>query len=157
MSHPLGDPGSCRGHAFYDFLMVDLQISPVKLLPGVGHGQTFYDFVRVDLQISPVELLFGVGTEQTFYDFVRVDLQISPVKLLHGVGNGQTFYDFWQSPFTPYGGLGGSTSRGSAFWISCSFVTCKSHGVGEARLSKPIGSLMSKCPMCRHVQESRGW
>ena len=34
MSQPLGDPGLCRGHAFYDFLKVDLQISLVKLLPG---------------------------------------------------------------------------------------------------------------------------
>ena len=124
---------------------MDLQISPLNLLVAVCAEQGFYDFVRVDLQISPAKLLSGVGTEQTLYDYMRVALQISPTKLLLAVCAEQAFYDFWKSPFTPYGGLGGSTSRGSAFWLSCAFVTCKSHVVGEGRPSKTGGFLMSMC------------
>ena len=103
----MGDPGLCRGRAFYDFLRVALQITPMKLLSGVCDGQAIYDFLRVDLQISPMKLLSAVCPEQAFYDFVRVHLQISPIKSLNEVGHGQPFYDFWKSPFTPYGGLGG--------------------------------------------------
>ena len=32
--------------------------------------------------------------------------------------------------------LGTSTFATPAFWLSCSFVTCKSHAVGEGRPSK---------------------
>ena len=38
MSQPSGDPGLCRGHASYDFLRVDLQNSPVKLLVGIARA-----------------------------------------------------------------------------------------------------------------------
>ena len=48
MSRPLGDPGLCRGHAFYGFLTVDLQISPVKLLVGFTVGCVLQCLVLVE-------------------------------------------------------------------------------------------------------------
>ena len=53
MSRPLGNPGLCDGHAFYGFLRVDLQISPVMLLSGLC--------VRCVLQcFAPVEANFFI-------------------------------------------------------------------------------------------------
>ena len=48
MSRPLGDPGLGRGHAFYGFLRVDLQISPVKLLVGFSVACVLQCFVPVE-------------------------------------------------------------------------------------------------------------
>ena len=48
MSQPLGDPGFCDGHAFFDFLRVDLQISPVKLLPALARACDLQCFALVE-------------------------------------------------------------------------------------------------------------
>ena len=46
MSYPLAQPLVCRGDAFRDFVSIDLQISPVKLLAGLCDGHAFYDFFK---------------------------------------------------------------------------------------------------------------
>ena len=48
MSYPWGDPALCDGHAFYDFLRVDLQIFPVKLLVGFCVAWFLQCFVQVE-------------------------------------------------------------------------------------------------------------
>ena len=48
MSRPLGHPGLCVGHAFHDFLRVDLQIPPVKLLVGLTGACVLQCFVLVE-------------------------------------------------------------------------------------------------------------
>ena len=41
----------CRGDAFYDFLRVDLQISPVKLLPGLARACVLQCFSLVEANL----------------------------------------------------------------------------------------------------------
>ena len=47
--------------------------------------------------------------------------------------------------------LGTSTFVTLAFWLSCCFVKCNSHAIGEGRLAKPGGFLTSMCLKRRTV------
>ena len=114
MSQPLGDPGLCRGHAFYDFLRVDLQISPVKLLPAFALRCVLQCFVEVE-----AHFFIDVSANSATSFMVRVRFTV-----------------LLQIAVRQFCELDTSTFATCAFWLSCSFVTCKSHVVGEGRPSK---------------------
>ena len=123
MSQPLGDPALCHGHAFYAFLRVDLQISPVKLLPRLTPSCVLQCFVQV---------------EANFFIYVlsnSVTVFLSPLRF-----TGRLRFAVRQ-----FCELDTSTYASTAFWLSCSFVTCDSHVVGEGRPSKIEGFFMSMC------------
>ena len=119
MSWPLVDPGLCRGHAFYDFLKVDLQISPVKLLPGFTARCVLQCFVSVEANFF---IDASANSATAFMGIVRfaVLLQIAV----------QHFCE-----------VDTSTCATMAFWLSCFSVTGKSHTLGEGRASLPGGNL----------------
>ena len=119
MSESLGDPGLCDGHAFYGFLRVDLQISPVKLLPRLAPSCVLQCFVQVDAHFF-IDVLSNSATA------FMVQLRFT-VLLRFAV---RQFCE-----------LDTSTYASSIVWLSCSFVTCDSHVVGEGRPSNPGGVL----------------
>ena len=57
--------------------------------------------------------------------------------------------DFLEIAIRQFSELGTSIVATPAFWLSCSFVTCKSYGLVRVDFQKPIGFLMSKCPKHR--------
>ena len=114
MSRPLGDPGLCRGHAFYGFLKVDLQISPVKLLVGLCVRCVFQCFVQVESHF-----------------FIDVSANSATALLCR-----MRFAVLLQLAVQQFCELDTSTYASSIVWLSCTFVPCNSHAVGEGRLSK---------------------
>ena len=119
MSQPLGDPALCRGHALRDFMRVDLQISPVKLLLAGALRCVFQCFV-------PVEACFCRDVSANSASAFMCPL---------------CFTGHLRFAVRQFCELDTSTCVTSAFWLSCSFVTCDSHVVGEGRWSNPGGNL----------------
>ena len=141
MSQPLGDPGHCRGHAFYAFLRVDLQISPVKLLIENTARCVLQCFVQVEAHFF-IDVLSNSAT--AFMGHLRFTVRLR----------------FAVRQFCE---LDTSTYASTAFWLSCSFVTCDSHVVGEGRCSITGVFLTSmclnrrtvvseQCPMCTNLR-----
>ena len=139
MSQPLGDPALCGGQPFHGFLRVDLQISPVKLQPRLCRGHAFYGFLRVDLQISPVKSLpvccapcvlqCFVQVEADF--FIDVSANSATAFLVH-----VRFTVRLRFAVRQFCELDTSTYASSIVWLSCTFVPCNSHAIGEGRVSK---------------------
>ena len=100
--------------------------------------------VRIDLQISPVKLLPAVALPCVFQCFVPVE-----ACFCRDVSANSASAFMWSLCFTghlrfavrQFCELDTSTCVTSAFWLSCSFVTCDSHVVGEGRWSNPGGGL----------------
>ena len=118
MSYLTLQPLLCRGHAFYGFLRVDLQISPVKLLPRLAAHCVLQCFVQV---------------EANFFIYVLSNSATAFMVQLRFTGR----LRFAVRQFCE---LDTSTYASTTFWLSCSFVTCDSHVVGEGRWSNPGGN-----------------
>ena len=139
MSQPLGDPALCHGQPFHGFLRVDLQISPVKLQPRLCRGHAFYGFLRVDLQISPVKSLPVCCARCVLQCFVQVEAYFcrdvsansATAFLVH-----LRFTVLLRFAVRQFCELDTSTCASTAFWLSCTFVPCNSHAIGEGQVSK---------------------
>ena len=139
MSQLLADPGLCRGHAFYAFLRVYLQISPVKLLPAFSLSCVLQWFAQVEAHFfrhvsanSATSFMFRVCFTVLPFDFFRDVSANSATSFMLPL----RFTVLLQFAVRQFCELGTSTFATYAFWRSCSFVTCKSHVVGEGRPSK---------------------
>ena len=141
MSYLTLQPRLCRGHAFYGFLRVDLQISPVKSLPRLADPCVLQCFVQV---------------EANFFIYVLSNSATAFMFQLRFTGR----LRFAVRQFCE---LDTSTYASTAFWLSCSFVTCDSHVVGEGRCSITGVFLTSmclnrrtvvseQCPMCTNLR-----
>ena len=141
MSQPLGDPGLCDGHAFYAFLRVDLQISPVKLLPACAGRCVLQCFVEVEAHFFRH---VSANSANAFMVHLRFTVRL-------------------QFAVRQFCELDTSTYASTAFWLSCSFVTCDSHVVGKGRCSITGVFLTSmclnrrtlvseQCPMCTNLR-----
>jgi len=141
---------------FYVIPLTSISIFPYKVAILVLYGRVFYNvfifgpqiFVMMSqllLQCQLYPLLCG----RVFYNescaFPFLFFMMSPLLGLRHFGTEWCARDFRTSLCNPYGVLGVSTLNGSVFWLSCSFVTCKSHVVGEGRPSKTGVFLRSMC------------
>ena len=144
MSYLTLQPRLCRGHAFYDFLRVDLQISPVKLLLENCDGCVLQCFVQVE-----AKFFRHVSANSAAAFMVHLRFTVVPFDFLRDVSANSATAFMFQLRFTvlrrfavrQFCELDTSTYASTAFWLSCSFVTCKSHVVGEGRPSNPGGVL----------------
>ena len=119
MSQPLGDPVLCYGDPLRDFVDIDFNFSPVKLLVGSCRGCFLQWFAQVEADF----FIYVPSNSATAFMFhVR-----STVVLRFAV---RQFCE-----------LDTSTFATMAFWLRCSFVTGKSHTLGEGRASLPRGNL----------------
>ena len=144
MSQPLGDPGRCRRHAFYAFLRVDLQISPIKLLLKNLGRCVLQCFVEVETKFfrhvsanSAAAFMFHLRFTVVPFDFLR-DVSANSAAAFMVQLRFTVLRRFAVRQFCE---LDTSTYASTAFWLSCSFVTCDSHVVGEGRWSNPGGIL----------------
>ena len=125
----MGDPALCRGHAFYDFLRVDLQISPVKLLPGLAVPCVLQCFVQVEANFF-IYVLSNSATAFMWYLRFTVRLRFAVRQFCE---------------------LDTSTCVTTAFWLSCTLCSCDSCVVAAGRPSKTGGFLMFIWCSCRNV------
>ena len=129
MSQPLGDPALCRGHALRDFMRVDLQISPVKLLLAGAARCVFQCFV-------PVEACFCRDVSANSASAFMWSL---------------CFTGHLRFAVRQFCELDTSTCVTSAFWLSCTLCSCDSCVVAAGRPSKTGGFLMFMWCSCRNV------
>ena len=141
MSYLTLQPRLCRGHAFCNFFRVDLQISPVKLPSRLALHCVLQCFVQVEANFF-IYVLSNSAT--AFMGHLRFTVRLR----------------FAVRQFCE---LDTSTYASTAFWLSCSFVTCDSHVVGEGRCSITDVFLTSmclnrrtvvseQCPMCTNLR-----
>ena len=119
MSLPLGDPVFCFFDPLRDLVDIDFNFSPVKLLPRITLTCILQCFVQVE-----ADFFIYVPSNSATAFMLRVR---STVLLRFAV---RQFCE-----------LDTSTFATMAFWLSCSFVTGKSHALGEGRASLPGGNL----------------
>ena len=114
-----GRPVLCYGDPLRDFVDIDFNFSPVKLLPRFTGACILQCFVQVEADF----FIYVPSNSATAFMFhVR-----STVLLRFAV---RQFCELDTSTFVTM-----------AFWLSCSFVTGKSHALGEGRASLPGGNL----------------
>ena len=123
MSYLTLQPRLCRGHAFYNFLRVDLQISPVKLLLRLAAPCVLQCFVQVEAHF----FIYVLSNSATVF---MVQLRFT-VRLRFAV---RQFCE-----------LDTSTYASTAFWLSCHFFTFDSFVVCEGRCSFPGGNFEVSC------------